>query len=218
MMDSPVSALYHSLQKIYSPLLLKDSKWSSEFDPKLQGLITELEKGLGSILRRRDPTNYKEADSGDIIDSLALILTPFDETQYWADLANSAKKKEERDKASAFWTALQPMAKEFDNLDSLQLGDVEDVLEACYEVLDEVWKMEDYVYPQQRMIHLMDVIAHAVTRFIQARLALLDLWQGKYSEVDTTLNQADLSNNYLHYSAFFQSLKGPRPLGHLFMT
>ena len=96
MMDSPVSALYHSLQKIYSPLLLKDSKWSSEFDPKLQGLITELEKGLGSILRRQDPTNYKEGDSGDIIDSLALILTPFDETQYWADLANSSKKKEER--------------------------------------------------------------------------------------------------------------------------
>ena len=85
------------------------------------------------------------------------------------------------------------MAKEFDNLDSLQLGDVEDVLEACYEVLDDLWKIEDYVYPQQRMIHLMDVIAHAVTRFIQARLALLDLWQGKYSEVDTTLNQAGLS-------------------------
>ena len=41
-----------------------------------------------------------------ILISLALILTPFDETQYWADLANSAKKKEERDKASAFWTAL----------------------------------------------------------------------------------------------------------------
>ena len=51
MMDSPVSALYHSLQKIYCPLLLRDSKFSTEFDPKLQSLITELEKGLGSILR-----------------------------------------------------------------------------------------------------------------------------------------------------------------------
>ena len=96
MMDSPVSALYHSLQKIYCPLLLKDSKWSTEFDPKLQGLITELEKGLGSILRRRDPGNYKDSDSGDMFDSLSLILTPFDETQYWADIANSSKKREER--------------------------------------------------------------------------------------------------------------------------
>ena len=55
MLDSPVSALYHALQKVYSPLLLKDAKWSNEFDPKLQNLITELEKGLGSIVRRKDP-------------------------------------------------------------------------------------------------------------------------------------------------------------------
>ena len=36
MMDSPVSALYHALHNVYSPLLLKDAKWSNEFDPKLQ--------------------------------------------------------------------------------------------------------------------------------------------------------------------------------------
>jgi len=36
MADSPVSGLYHALQKVYSPLLLKDAKWSNEFDPKLQ--------------------------------------------------------------------------------------------------------------------------------------------------------------------------------------
>lgn len=96
MMESPVSTLYHSLQKIYSPLLLKDSKWSTEFDPKLQGLITELEKGLGSILRRRDPSSNLNGEDGDNSDSLALILTPSDEAQYWADMASSSKKREER--------------------------------------------------------------------------------------------------------------------------
>ncbi len=40
MLDSPVSALYHALQKVYSPLLLKDAKWSNEFDPKLQVRIS----------------------------------------------------------------------------------------------------------------------------------------------------------------------------------
>ena len=39
MFDSPVSALYHALQKVYSPLLLQDKKWSNEFDPKLQVLL-----------------------------------------------------------------------------------------------------------------------------------------------------------------------------------
>ena len=42
MLKSPVSTLYHSLHQIYTPLLLKDAKWSQEFDPKLQALITEL--------------------------------------------------------------------------------------------------------------------------------------------------------------------------------
>jgi dynein heavy chain 2 len=36
MFDSPVTTLYHALQQVYSPLLLKDAKWSNEFDPKLQ--------------------------------------------------------------------------------------------------------------------------------------------------------------------------------------
>ena len=54
MLKSPVSSLYHSLHQIYSPLLLKDAKWSQEFDPKLQALITELEKGLGSLMRRSE--------------------------------------------------------------------------------------------------------------------------------------------------------------------
>ena len=190
MMDSPVSALYHALQKVYSPLLLKDAKWSTEFDPKLQGLITELEKGLASILRRQDPSNYKEdGDAGDAFDALASILTPFDETQYWADTANSARKREERERASAFWDTLEPMAKDFDNIESMQLSDVEDVLETCHNVLDDLWKLEDYIYPQQRMTHLMNIIAHAISRYIQTKLSLQDLWRGKYNEVEEALTQ-----------------------------
>jgi len=47
-----------------------------------KGLITELMKGLGSLMRRRDPKTHKsEDDSGDLIDAMASILTPFDETQ-----------------------------------------------------------------------------------------------------------------------------------------
>lgn len=90
---------------------------------------------------------------------------------------------------------MQPMAKEFENMETMQLPDVEDILEACYEVLDDIWKLDDYLYPQQRMIHLMDIIAHAVTRFIQSKLTLLDLWQGKYNEVDASLNQVFLTGN-----------------------
>ena len=85
-----------------------------------QGLITELEKGLGSIIRRHDPGGGG-GDTGDAIDAMASILTPNDETQYWADVANSSRKKEEREKASAFWNTLEPVANEFNNLNTMQM-------------------------------------------------------------------------------------------------
>ena len=91
------------------------------------------------------------------------------------------------------------MAKEFENIETMQLPDVEDILEACYEVLDDLWKLDDFLYPQQRMIHLMDIIAHAVTRFIQSKLTLLDLWQGKYSEVDSSINQVLRHELFINY-------------------
>ena len=53
-------------------------------------------QNIDPCVRRRDPGNYKDSEAGDMFDSLALILTPYDETQYWADIANSSKKREER--------------------------------------------------------------------------------------------------------------------------
>ena len=61
MMDSPVSALYHALHNVYAPLLLKDAKWSTEFDPKLQARLTcwsrACLKGLGSKQSKPAPNS-----------------------------------------------------------------------------------------------------------------------------------------------------------------
>jgi hypothetical protein len=40
----------------------------------------------------------------------------------------------------------------------------QDVLETCYNVLDDLWKLDEFSFPQKRMTHLMDIIAHAITR------------------------------------------------------
>ena len=64
----------------------QDAKWSQDFDPRLQGLITELEKGLGSIIRRSAGEGLSNSGS-----DFASILTPNDEAQYWADEANAGK-------------------------------------------------------------------------------------------------------------------------------
>ena len=41
--------------QVYAPLLLDDGKYSRNLDPKLQSLLSELEAGLGSAIRKKDP-------------------------------------------------------------------------------------------------------------------------------------------------------------------
>lgn len=71
----------------------------------------------------------------------------------------------------------------------MQLQDAEDVLETCHNSLDDLWKLDDYVYPQSRMVHLMDIVAHNITRFIQTKCSTLDLWHSPYSQVEESLHQ-----------------------------
>ena len=68
-------------------------------------------------------------------------------------------------------------------------SEAEDVLETCHNSLDDLWKLDDWVYPQHRMVHLMDIIAHATTRFIQSKMSGMDLWRSNYNQVEEALQQ-----------------------------
>ena len=62
MVDSPISTLYHVVQKIFAPMLLKDQKWSKVVDPKLMNLVSQIEGALGSAFRKQD---FHHAGDGD---------------------------------------------------------------------------------------------------------------------------------------------------------
>jgi hypothetical protein len=55
--------------------LLQDDKWSYNFDPKLQELITQLESGLQSVLQKGDQSvNHKAEFSGNIAGEFVLCV------------------------------------------------------------------------------------------------------------------------------------------------
>ena len=56
--------VYACFIQVYAPLLCEDGKWSRNIDPKLQSLLSELEAGLGSALRKQDPS-FRGKDGGD---------------------------------------------------------------------------------------------------------------------------------------------------------
>ncbi|XP_042887569.1 cytoplasmic dynein 2 heavy chain 1-like [Penaeus japonicus] len=185
MIDSPISSLYHSLQTLYAPILLKDSEWSGTLDPRLQSLVTELSEGLGSMLRKQS-SGEGASDKGASSSHLAGILSVKDETQYWADVANNPKNRDEKDMAQGFYNCLDPIAKEFSGLDAVSLLDAEDILENAHNSLDELWRLD---YPQSRMEHLLDIIANQITRYVQGKLNEEDLWGGQFTQIEKNLSE-----------------------------
>jgi hypothetical protein len=41
------------------------------------------------------------------------IMSPEDEMQFWSNIANSAGTKDDKEKGTAFWYALEPLVKDF---------------------------------------------------------------------------------------------------------
>uniref|UniRef100_A0A670Y532 Dynein cytoplasmic 2 heavy chain 1 n=1 Tax=Pseudonaja textilis TaxID=8673 RepID=A0A670Y532_PSETE len=185
MLDSPVNMLYQAVRQVFAPVLLKDEKWSKDFDPKLQNLLRELEAGLGSVLRKTD-TAYKGAKYRE--DDVQAVLCPNDEFQFWTERAQHGSKSCSKDRASYFKELFEAIAYDYYNLDSLSLFEVVDLVETTRDIVDDVWRQSDHEpFPQSRMKNLLDVIAGSLGRFVQKKLGTLNLWEDSFHTVKENL-------------------------------
>uniref|UniRef100_A0A670IVV3 Dynein cytoplasmic 2 heavy chain 1 n=1 Tax=Podarcis muralis TaxID=64176 RepID=A0A670IVV3_PODMU len=185
MLDSPINMLYQAVRQVFAPVLLRDEKWSREFDPKLQNLLRELEAGLGSVLRRTDPAyagaKYRE-------DDVQAILCPNDEFQFWTERAQRGSKSSSKERASHFKELFEAIAYDYYNLDSLSLFEVVDLVETTRDTVDDVWRQPEHEpFPQPRMQNLLDVIAGSLGRFVQKKLGTLNLWEDSFHIVKENL-------------------------------
>ncbi|KAK3929891.1 Cytoplasmic dynein 2 heavy chain 1 [Frankliniella fusca] len=183
MLDSPVSALYHSLQKLYAPVLLKNFQ-SETVDPTLQQLLSQLEANLRSSLNKSSDSGEGKGDEPNV----NVITTPEDELNYWATMAKSSGRGKDSAKASAFLNALQPLVHDLKSADTLT--SLEESLETAHNALDDIWKLDEFRYPQKRMENLMEIIGNSITQFIQSKLKDIDLWEAPFNIVEESLGQS----------------------------
>uniref|UniRef100_A0A8C8AR50 Dynein cytoplasmic 2 heavy chain 1 n=1 Tax=Otus sunia TaxID=257818 RepID=A0A8C8AR50_9STRI len=185
MLDSPIYTLYQAVRQVFAPVLLKDERWSKTFDPKLQKLLSELEAGLSTVLRRSDP-NYTGTKLSE--DDVRAILTPTDEFQFWIECARHGSKWCSKERASHFKDLFEDIAKDYYNLDSLSLFEVVDLVETTKDTVDGVWRQTEHdPYPQPRMHNLLDVIGGSLGRYVQRKLAGLNLWEDAFHSVKENL-------------------------------
>ena len=189
LLDSPLDTLYHSLRKVYAPVLLRDARWSKAVDPKIQSLLTDLEAGLGSALRRFGKVGVEDGAAPSEASRLSTILCPSDEFQYWAEAALSGTKLASRERAQHFQELFQPITTQFANIDSLTFSEALELVEISQDTLDDVWKQTDHhpPYPEERMAHLLSVVSDSFGRFVQQKLSACDFWAGSFTQVRAAL-------------------------------
>ncbi|KAF0306076.1 Cytoplasmic dynein 2 heavy chain 1 [Amphibalanus amphitrite] len=116
---------------------------------------------------------------------MSTIFTPSDEYEYWLEMSNTGDRS-----GSVFASLLRPLDLAFKKLESMSIGESEDVVEEAFNALDDLWKADEAEYPEARMKLMMDVVGNTLCRFIQMRLSDADLWRGSYNQVEEPLNQA----------------------------
>ena len=59
----------HANYNLVPPFIVQDERWSSELDPKLAGLLSDLEQGLGSVIRQSGPRSQGKTGltEGDVL-------------------------------------------------------------------------------------------------------------------------------------------------------
>ncbi|XP_038617598.1 cytoplasmic dynein 2 heavy chain 1 [Tachyglossus aculeatus] len=184
-LDSPINSLYQAVRQVFAPMLSKDEEWSKNFDPKLQNLLSELEAGLGIVIRRSHPNlsklKFKE-------DDVRGILTPSDEFQFWIEHAHRGNKSSNKDRAIYFKELFETVSRDFYNLDNLSLLEAVDLVETTRDTVDDVWRQTEHDhYPESRMLHLLNVIGGSLGRFVQKKLGSLNLWEDAFHLVKENL-------------------------------
>ena len=191
LLDSPLDTLYHILQKVFAPVLIKEGKWSHSVDPKIQDLVTQLEAGLGSVLRRqgRDIVSGGKEQEKDI--QTLGILTVLDEYQFWVETADASMKLQAKERAQYFQEQFQPLATQFTNLDALSFSDAMELVEVTQDALEDIWKQSEHEppYPETRMAHLLEVISGSFSRYVQRHLSGLDFWSGQFNQIHSSLQE-----------------------------
>ena len=110
MVDSPLDSLYYMIKSVFNPALRSDTttKSSSTANQQIQTSLSELEQVLRATGKK----------TGGSTSPTATIFHPKDELVYWTEISRSGSSKaKDIERAKYFLELLDPVKKDFNNLD-----------------------------------------------------------------------------------------------------
>ncbi|KAG1663699.1 hypothetical protein FOA52_013267 [Chlamydomonas sp. UWO 241] len=195
---TPLSSLYHAIKSVYGPMIDTrgggDQAGGASMDPKLAELLSQLEAGLGSAVRKGANLQAAQLVDSSVSESLQSILTPLDEVDFWAELASrpGAAGAKAAQQVTPYMEGLRSA------LSDLASGQTEGGWEGVKEVVDQalhvmrqVWPIRpgggQWAMPQPRTEHFLKVLGGALASHIQGHIKGSTLWTAPFSEIKPTL-------------------------------
>uniref|UniRef100_A0A182QV28 Cytoplasmic dynein 2 heavy chain 1 n=1 Tax=Anopheles farauti TaxID=69004 RepID=A0A182QV28_9DIPT len=148
-------SIYNSLQRVFSPYILKKSEYPAEIRTLLQNLHSSLGLSLGLT------------ESG--------ILSLQDEVGFWMHKTKSLPTKADREAARSFANILERISLQFGDSEAMSLTKLDEMIDVCQTALDEIWRLPNH-YPQNRMCSIFDMISVRVVTSCTEHLTELDVW------------------------------------------
>uniref|UniRef100_H2ZEZ5 Uncharacterized protein n=1 Tax=Ciona savignyi TaxID=51511 RepID=H2ZEZ5_CIOSA len=141
--------------------------------------------------------------------TFAGILSPLDECRYWHEVSLSGSRLDVQERAQHFLEYLKPIENQFENIDSLSLGDGIELVEQLQDSLDDLWKQTEFPeYPETRMINFFTVIGDELCRFAQRKLDtdFTSIWESSFIPVRESLRQSvSLCDRWVNLAATLTS-------------
>ncbi|XP_052891130.1 cytoplasmic dynein 2 heavy chain 1 [Anopheles moucheti] len=148
-------SIYNSLQRVFSPYILRKCEYPAEIRTLLQNLHSSLGLSLGLT------------ESG--------ILSLHDEVSFWMHKTKALPVKADREAARSFATILERISQQFGDNEAMSLNKLDEMIDICQSALDEIWRLPNH-YPQNRMCSIFDMISVRVVNSCTEHLTELDVW------------------------------------------
>ncbi|XP_053685293.1 cytoplasmic dynein 2 heavy chain 1 [Sabethes cyaneus] len=160
-------SIYNSLQRVFSPYILKKCEYSTEVKTILQNLHSNLGLSLGLT------------ESG--------ILSIQDEINFWAQKTRTLPTKADREAAKSFAAILAKINDQLKDSQPANLNQLDDFIGVCQTHLDDMWHLPHH-YPQNRMCSIFDLISTHVVTTCTEYLTEQDIWDAGSIYLDEAIN------------------------------
>ncbi|XP_058827016.1 cytoplasmic dynein 2 heavy chain 1-like [Topomyia yanbarensis] len=160
-------SIYNSLQRVFSPYILKKCEYSTEVKAILQNLHSNLGLSLGLT------------ESG--------ILSFQDEINFWVQKTRTLPTKADREAAKSFAAILEKINAQLTEGSNANLSQLDEFIDVCQTHLDEIWRLPHH-YPQNRMCSIFDIISTHVVNTCTEKLIELDIWDVGSIYLDEAIN------------------------------